>query len=108
MRYFPKIVFELDTGSRILESKFVSTDGTRGALNDPHKLFESAGSGDSSLFSYYLEDLRVICSMPRELPLLSCKEDLLSSDLEDNSVFCKDCACQSHCTNMCVLILRVR
>ena len=25
MRYFPKIVFELDTGSRILESKFVST-----------------------------------------------------------------------------------
>ena len=50
MRYFPKTVFELDTGLRILESKFVSTDGTRGALNGPHELFQNTGAGDSSLF----------------------------------------------------------
>ena len=53
MRYFPKTVFELDTGLRVLESKFVSTDGSRGALNGPHDFFESGGNGDNSLTSYY-------------------------------------------------------
>ena len=37
MRYCPKTVFELDTGLRVSESKFVSTDGSGGALNGPQE-----------------------------------------------------------------------
>ena len=102
MRYFPKTVFELDTGLRILESKFVSTDGTRGALNGPHELFESAGTGENSLISYYMEEVQVIRSMPGELPLLSIKEEFFSDDLGDDEVGvpCEGCVCVSHCSNL--------
>ena len=101
MRYFPKTVFELDTGLRILESKFVSTDGTRGALNGPHEFFESEGNGDNSLTSYYLEDARVVRAMPSEMPLVSAKH-FSPSELEDDDLglSCGGCACRSHCANI--------
>ena len=102
MRYFPKTVFELDTGLRILESKFVSTDGTRGALNGPHELFETGGTGDNSLISYYMEETQIIRSMPAELPLLGATEVYCSGDFDNDEVgvSCDGCTCKSYCSNI--------
>ena len=39
LRYFPKIVFEHETGLGIYRSQFKSSDGSRGVLNGPHPKF---------------------------------------------------------------------
>ena len=39
LRYFPKIVFEHETGLGIYQSQFKSSDGSRGVLNGRHPKF---------------------------------------------------------------------
>ena len=99
MRYFPKTVFELDTGLRIFESKFVSADGTRGALNGPHELFETGGSRGNSLFSFYLEDMRIVRSIPNEVPLLSANS-FPTSERGSDGAACEGCSCWPCCVNV--------
>ena len=42
LRYFPKIVFEHETGLGIYESSFEGVDGCRGVINGPHPKFSEA------------------------------------------------------------------
>jgi hypothetical protein len=111
LRYFPKMIYKFESGLEVLESLFVSVDGTRGALNGPHEYFEREG-GNAFLgtFSYYTSELKQLCGLERDLPLLGAKETLSSSDLEpasdELSIPCSGCMCSPLCQNFIVCAAR--
>ena len=85
MRYFPELVYKLDSGLGIFESMFISKDGTRGVLNGPHKFFDTCGCEKDSAHvgkvSYYAAGIQESWMVENDIPLLAAKDRFVSDDV---------------------------
>ena len=86
LRYFPKIVYEHETGLRIHKSVFKSACGSRGVVEGPHPKFseiERKFHGNHSItdrplntyFTYPAQVIRSLWGLGLNLPLLGSKID---------------------------------
>ena len=88
LRYFPKLVYEHESGLRIHKSVFKSPCGSRGVVEGPHPKFSETerkyhGNHVRPLNSYFTRPVQIIRSRwKRELgvPLLGWKSDPSPSD----------------------------
>ena len=82
LRYFPKLVYEHESGLRVLKSVFKSPCGSRGVVEGPHPSFTEVerkffgNQVNLSLKSYFVEPVQVIRSRwkrSRDVSLLGLK-----------------------------------
>ena len=78
-RYFPKDIFETDTGLAVQQSVFKSPDGSRGVITGPHPVFSEIAKQCHSVYragTIFTEEFRII----REYSKLSGEAPLLGDD----------------------------
>ena len=82
LRYFPKLVYEHESGLRVHESVFKSPCGSRGVVEGPHPSFSEVerqffgNPVNLSLKSYFVDPVQVIRSrwkLGKDVPLLGLK-----------------------------------
>ena len=74
LKYFPKSVFQLESGLMISESKFISPDGSRGVVCGPHPEFTTSDSSQTAYFTEPVVKLRSNWKLLDDIPLLGTKE----------------------------------
>ena len=101
LRYYPKKIFSLPTGLTIYESQFLNSDGTRGLVGGPHKVFTEIHKnlkGTHLSMSAYLNKVVQVYqngfSLSIDVPLLGTKNfELNESDKLSNKseyILCSD------------------
>ena len=93
-KYFPKTIFECDSGLGIYESFFLSSDGTRGVISGLHEEFAKIERTKKGLHVnkyIYLQTLvyeyREFHKLGNDMPLLGSNDDFQMQDC-DFSIHC--------------------
>ena len=94
LKYFPKKIFSLPNGLSIYESQFLSSDGSRGLVGSPHKVFTEVHNkfkgSHLSMSAYFTEIVNTYrrgFKISLDVPLLGFEAKTLSkpqNDDEDN------------------------
>ena len=81
LKYYPKIIFSLPNGLTIYESQFLSSNGTRGVIGGPHRIFTEIHNnlkGTHLSMSAYMTDVvnayRYGFQLSLDVPLLGNEE----------------------------------
>ena len=92
LRYHHKKVFSLPNGLTIYESQFLNSDGSRGLVRGPHRVFTEIHNkfkGNHSSMSAYLTNIVKIYQngfkLSVDMPLLGVKHSLLAKG-EDKQI----------------------
>ena len=80
LKYFPKEIFQLESGLTLYESKFKSHDGSRGIICGPHKSFTDTNmkvGSHVSMRAYFTEYVRLYqcdCQLRNQVSLIGATE----------------------------------
>ena len=94
LKYFPKPIFRLPNGLTIYESQFVNSDGSRGLVGGPHRIFteihKNLNGSHLSMSAYITNVVKTYKSgfkASLEVPFLGFKESDKNMDLSYSGVF---------------------
>ena len=94
LKYFPKLIFRLPNGLTIYESQFVNSDGSRGLVGDPHRIFteirKNLNGSHLSMSAYVTNVVKTYKSgfkASLEVPFLGFKESDNNMDLSYHVVY---------------------
>ena len=94
LKYYPKRIFSLPNGLTIYESQFLNSDGSRGLVGGPHRVFTEIQKnlkGNHLIMSAYLTDIVKTYKSGFELsidvPLLGFKEIESNENFSKSEVF---------------------
>ena len=88
LKYFPERVFQLPNGLTIYKSMFRNSDGSRGVIGGPHRIFteiERQQSNYASMEQYCVEQVKLVkfgYKVSLDIPLLSVEGSKESSDID--------------------------
>ena len=96
LRYFPKLIYEFETGLGVFESVFEGINGTRGVIGGPHKDFTQSKNthntgthlSKSTYLSVPINDYNSLWKLGNDMPLSCENVNYLMSDV-DLPICCK-------------------
>ena len=94
LKYFPRQIFRLPNGLTIYESQFVNSDGSRGLVGGPHRVFteihRNLKENHLSMSAYLTDVVKMYkrgFQVSNEASFLGFKESEVNKDVSDSWVF---------------------